>query len=511
MNDLLLASATHIARAIRDRALSSSDAVEAHIAQIERVNPQLNAVVRTRYEAAREEAARADAVRAVTPADRLPPLHGVPCTIKECFALTGMPNASGLVSRRDVIAQRDATAVARLRAAGAIPLGVTNTSELCLWMESNNVVYGRTNNPYDTGCIAGGSSGGEGAIVAAAGSPFGLGSDVGGSIRGPAFFNGVFGHKPTGGMVPGTGQHPIAHGDGLRYLTTGPITRRAEDLMPLLRILAGPDGLDTGCRHYALGNPAHVQLAGRTLLDVADNGQLAISAELRAAQENAVRVLRDLGMKTRRVSFAGLEKQFDVWSAMMADAQHEPFASMLGEGRQRVRAGVEILKYGLGRSDHTLVASLLALVDPLPKLMPGLTRRMVELGRKLRADIADALGADGVLLYPSYTVVAPRHGAPVRWLMRLHMPWAYCAIINVLELPATQVPAGLNADGLPLGFQVVASHGNDHVTIAVAQQLERALGGWVPPALAGLAAATAPEAERRRRAGSNADAPALRS
>jgi fatty acid amide hydrolase 2 len=487
MNDLLLASATRLAGLIRTGVVSSRDVVDAHVAQIERVNPRLNAVVRTRFDEARAEAARADELRAQTRPEDLPPLHGVPCTIKECFALTGMPNASGLVSRRNVVASQDATAVARLRQAGAIPLGVTNTSELCMWVESDNRLYGRTNNPYDPERIAGGSSGGEGAIVGAGASPFGLGSDVGGSIRGPAFFNGVFGHKPTGGMVPGTGQHPIAAGAGLRYLTTGPLARRAEDLMPLLRLIAGPDGHDAGCRSFALGDPAQVDLSGRTLLDVPDNGVLRVSPEMRRAQEDAVRVLRDRGMRVRTASFKGLEKQFDVWSAMMSDAQEHPFSHMLGEGR-RVRAGLEIVKHGLGRSDHMLVSSLLALVDPLPRFLPGLSRRMIELGQKLRADVSDALGPDGVLLYPSYTVPAPRHGVPVRWLLRMHHPWAYQAIINVLEFPATQVPSGLGTDGLPLGFQVVSTHGNDHVTIAVALELERALGGWRPPAIAGLAA-----------------------
>jgi len=490
MNDLLLESATRLAERIRAGEVSSREVVEAHVAQIERVNPRLNAVVRTRYDEARAEAERADALRARTRPEDLPPLHGVPCTIKECFALTGMPNASGLVARRDLVSGRDATAVARLRAAGAIPLGVTNTSELCMWMESNNRVYGRTNNPYDPERIVGGSSGGEGAIVGAGASPFGLGSDVGGSIRGPAFFNGVFGHKPTGGMVPATGQHPIAAGAGLRYLTTGPITRRAADLMPLLRVLAGPDGLDAGCRHFDLGDPAQVDLSGRTLLDVPDNGALRVSAELRRAQEDAVRVLRDRGMRVREVSFKGLEKQFDVWSAMMADTQEHSFSHMLGEGR-RVRAGLEVVKHLLGRSQHTLPASLLALVDPVPKLFPGLARRMIALGHELRASFAEALGPDGVLLYPSYTVPAPRHGVPVRWLVRMHHPWAYLAIVNVLELPATQVPAGLGTEGLPLGFQVVSGHGNDHVTIAVAMELERALGGWTPPAMAELGRVTA--------------------
>ena len=483
MTDLRLLSATQLARLIRNRELSSAQAVEAHIQQIERVNPTLNAVVRNRFDDARAEALRADAERARIPPNQLPPLHGVPCTIKECFALTGMPNAAGLVSRRHVIASTDATAVARLRAAGAIPLGVTNTSELCMWMESDNQVYGRTNNPYDPTRIVGGSSGGEGAIVAAGGSPFGLGSDIGGSIRLPAFFNGVFGHKPTGGTVPGTGQFPIASGAGLRYLTTGPICRRAEDLMPLLRILAGPDGVDTGCRPSTLGDPALVSLSGRTLLDVADNGRLAVAADLRRVQADAVEILRDLGMKPQRRSFPGLEKQFDVWSAMMSAAQEMSYGRMLGDGRRNIPLW-ELLKAAIGRSDHTVMSCLLAVVDPVPKLLPGLARRMIDLGRQLRADITTALGPDGALLYPSFTVPAPHHGVPVRWAIGLHMPWSYMAIMNVLELPSTQVPAGLDAEGLPLGFQVVSGHGNDHVTIAIAERLEQARGGWVPPALA---------------------------
>ena len=182
-DQMLSASATELAAMVRDGKVSSRELVDAHIMQIERVNPTLNAVVAKRYEQARAEADQADAMRGKIAKSELPPFHGVPCTIKECFALEGMPNASGLVRRRGVIAYDDATTVARLRRAGAIPLGVTNTSELCLWMESNNYVYGRTNNPYDPTRTVGGSSGGEGAIVAAGASPFGLGSDIGGSIR----------------------------------------------------------------------------------------------------------------------------------------------------------------------------------------------------------------------------------------------------------------------------------------------------------------------------------------
>ena len=161
-------SATALARSIRAGERTSVDVVEAHIAAIERINPGLNAMVRPRFDAARAEAAAADArVAAAGEAELLPPLLGVPCTIKECFGVEGMPQSSGLLSRAGHIARQDATTVGRIKNAGAIILGVSNVSELCMWMESDNRVYGRTNNPYDPTCSAGGSSGGEASLVAA--------------------------------------------------------------------------------------------------------------------------------------------------------------------------------------------------------------------------------------------------------------------------------------------------------------------------------------------------------
>src|SRR5262245_25147466 len=248
-------SAVRLAELIRLRKMTSREAVDAHIALAETVNPRLNAIVRTRFDEARREADAADAKTASVPASELPPFHGVPCTIKECFEFTRMPNSAGLLRRKDVVATKDATAVERLRHAGAIPLGVTNVSELCMWMESTNRVYGRSNNPYDPTRIVGGSSGGEGAIVGSGASPFGLGSDIGGSIRGPAFFNGVFGHKPTPGVVPNTGQYPSTEGEAAYMLTLGPLTRHAEDLMPVTKIIAGPDGQDEQCVARELGDP----------------------------------------------------------------------------------------------------------------------------------------------------------------------------------------------------------------------------------------------------------------
>jgi fatty acid amide hydrolase 2 len=164
---LLELSATEIARRIRARSLSSREAVEAHIARIEAVNPVINAVVAERFDAARAEADAADRALVTADPDALPPFHGVPCTIKETFELAGMPNSGGLLSRKGRLAETDAVTVRRFRQAGAIPLGVTNVSELAMWMESVNRVYGRSNNPYDPSRLVGGSSGGEAAIIGA--------------------------------------------------------------------------------------------------------------------------------------------------------------------------------------------------------------------------------------------------------------------------------------------------------------------------------------------------------
>lgn len=485
MADIRLVSASEIARRIRERELTSRAAVDIHIAQIERTNPQTNAVVKTRFTEARAEADAADQRVSAGDTD-LPLFHGVPCTIKECFEFTGMPHSAGLLARRDVIARHDATGVARIRSAGAIPLGVTNVSELCMWMESVNFVYGRTNNPYDLSRIVGGSSGGEGAVIASAASPFGLGSDVGGSIRNPAFFNGIFGHKPSSALVPNSGQYPPAHGELRRYLCTGPMCRRAEDLMPLLRLLAGPDQDYPDCASAEdLGDPASVSFEGRTLVSIESNGAIQISPELLAAQRQVAQHLQSLGMRLRVVQLPALRKQFDIWSAMLGLASDTPFGTLLGDGKP-IKPLWEMLKWCVGRSQHTWMATTLAITDPVPKLFPKAAARMYALGHQLRQEVAELLGGDGLLLYPSYSVTAPRHKVPARWATRLHMPWAYQAIINVLELPSTQVPLGLDSQGLPLGVQVIGPRLMDHVTIAGALELERRFGGWQPPRLAGL-------------------------
>jgi fatty acid amide hydrolase 2 len=250
-------SAIALAEKIRRREISPVEVVDAHIDRIRAVNPAINAVVAQRFEQARAEARAAEARVMSTEDPRdLPPLLGLPYTAKEYIMAKGMPLSAGIWARRNVKADRDATTVTRLAEAGAILVGITNVPEGGLWMETYNDVYGRTVNPWDPKRSAGGSSGGEGAIVATGAVAFGLGADVGGSIRIPAAFCGTVGHKPTGRMVPNTGFWPQCHGDLSAYLVCGPLCRRVEDVMPIMRVLAGPDGHDDVVEPWTLGDPS---------------------------------------------------------------------------------------------------------------------------------------------------------------------------------------------------------------------------------------------------------------
>jgi Asp-tRNA(Asn)/Glu-tRNA(Gln) amidotransferase A subunit family amidase len=245
----LAQSATTIASNIRAGVFTSEEVVRAFITQAERTNRCMNVICDRRYDAGYAEARAADAEIRLRKAtnrslDDLPPFFGVPCSIKEFFACCGMLQTSGVITRRFFRPEEDATAAKRMRDAGFIILMNTNTSELGMWYASDNPVWGRSNNAYDHRRIVGGSSGGEAALVSAGGVPLGLGSDIGGSIRIPAGFNGVFGHKPTGGLVPNTGQYPSTNH---RCLGTGPICRYSDDLLPMLHVLRGPDGTDPAC------------------------------------------------------------------------------------------------------------------------------------------------------------------------------------------------------------------------------------------------------------------------
>ena len=472
MSELLSLSAVELARRIRAGELSPVEVVDAHIHRIEVVNPTLNALVADRFEAARTEARAAEA-RAASGAP-LPPLLGVPCTIKEFFGVTGMPHTGGVLHRRGRIADKDATAVHRLREAGAIVLGVSNVPEGGLWMETYNDIYGRTSNPWNPRHTSGGSSGGEGALVGAGASPPGLGSDIGGSIRIPAAFCGTVGHKPSGGLVPNTGQFPFVTDRTGAFLGSGPLVRRVEDLWPFLSAIAGPDGEDPNCRPIPLGDPSAVDPTRLRVFPMHGPGRIRVRPVMREAVDIAARALEARGARIEQPDLPRLRHAFDIWSTMLAEFSEVSYDQIL-TGGPPLNILWQLLRLPFSKADHTFAALVLVgserLISPFKRWM----RRYLEEGVRLKAEIDSLLGTDGVLLFPPYSRPAPRHS--FSWTTPFD---AQCtAIFNVMESPVTVVPVSTDpASGMPVAVQVVGAQGMDHLTVAAAGIVEAATGGW---------------------------------
>ncbi|VDP27605.1 unnamed protein product [Soboliphyme baturini] len=240
---VLQLSAKKLAISIRRRHLTSTGLVETYIRRINQVNPEIHAVVAENFENALLEADRVDQIIASgnAPSETEAPFLGVPFTVKDCVFVRGLPCTAGIYLRKGMVCDEDAEIVRKMKAAGAILLAVTNVSECGMWWESVNGLFPRTNNPYDFRRTAGGSSGGEAALIAAGGSVIGIGSDIGGSIRIPAYFCGIFGHKPTSGTVSSVGFYPLCFGYQKIMHTPGPLCRFAEDLIPMLLVMSSDD------------------------------------------------------------------------------------------------------------------------------------------------------------------------------------------------------------------------------------------------------------------------------
>ncbi|MBX6365534.1 MAG: amidase, partial [Gemmatimonadetes bacterium] len=410
MDEVLTLPATELAARIRAGRLSPVEVVDAHIDRIQAVNPVLNAVVAERFDVARREAADAER-RLRTDPDTPGALLGVPFTVKEMVDLEGMPHTFGSRSRAGRTAGRDATVVHRLRAAGAIPLGVTNVPEWGFWFETTNLVYGRTNNPYDPRRTPGGSSGGEAAIIAAGASPFGVGSDIGGSIRIPAAFCGIFGHKPTHGLLPLTGHYPVyAYGPDEHapranpYVVLGPLARSARDLMPLLRLMAGPDGVDPNAQEMALDDPGDVAWTGRRVL-VLDDPRITLAAratpEVKQAVWRAAHALEALGADVELLPDSFFRIGTEAWFAALLQLEGPPLRKLIGIG-SRLALGAEFVRSAAGRARYSFPALMFLLGEAIGGMPARRARTLLAEARRLADRLAQRLGPDGVLLMPPH-------------------------------------------------------------------------------------------------------------
>ncbi|XP_048478566.1 fatty-acid amide hydrolase 2 isoform X2 [Plutella xylostella] len=469
---ILAESATSLAKKIRNKELKAEELMKCVIERIKAVNSIINAVTDERFEDALKEAKEID--RKI--AEGLPdeyfdkrPFLGVPFTAKESHAMLGLRHTLGLTARRETRAGGDARCVSELRAAGAVPVAVTNVPEINKWQETRNHVFGQTCNPYHLGRTPGGSSGGEAALAAALATPISLCSDIGGSTRMPAFYCGLFGHNPTAGTTSLQGS-TLRSGKDDTMASIGFVSRRCADLAPLTRVVAAEKGA-----LLALGREVHVKDIKFYYTETATDLRVSpICGDLRKAMNKVVSRLSTDSSKPTPYTHPGFSHMFALWKYHMSK-ESECFPRMLTNNRGYAVGLAELVKKCLGLSQYTL-AAVLKLLDE--QVLPQPPAEWAEsLTRDMRRDLTELLGTDGVLLFPS----AP-HPAPYHYSAFLRpFNFAYWGLFNVLRFPATQVPLGLNSQGLPLGIQVVAAPHQDALCLAVAQHLEDLFGGYVPP------------------------------
>ncbi|MCH7787022.1 MAG: amidase, partial [Chloroflexi bacterium] len=428
MDELIYKSAKSIAKAIRNKEVSSAEVVDAFLKRIEEVNPKINAVVQLAADRARTEAREAD--EALSRGESKGPLHGVPITLKDSLDTEGIITTGGTKGRESFVPEQDATVTARLRGAGAILMGKTNTPELTFAGETSNLIYGRTNNPYDLSRMPGGSSGGAGAIIASGGSPLDMGSDTGGSVRLPAHFCGIAGIKPTSGRVPRTG-HIIPFGMGAVDSLTqiGPMARYVEDLALALPIISGPDWRDPAIVPMPLGDPDAVDLKSLRVAVHTDNGLMTPTPETIEAVTAAAKALSDAGVTVEEDCPAALQQIPDI-KARLNSAD--------GTRRLLEKAGTTEI--------HPWLQRWFDRVEVVP------TADYTALLEKVDAYRSEMLGfmeAYDAILCPTCAFPATEHEGSFDESLR--NGFTYSGAYNVTGWPGAVVRGGTSPEGLPIG------------------------------------------------------------
>jgi len=457
-----------MASMVRERRISPVELVDAHFRQIAAHNPQINAFVVLLEEQARAAARRAE--DAVMRGDELGLLHGVPVTVKDSFDMMGLATLCGSKFRLGHRAAADATAVARMRAAGAIVVGKTNCPEFLSNYETDNYITGRTNNPWNLEYTPGGSSGGESAAIAAFFSAGGIGSDGGGSIRIPAHFSGIAGLKPTPGRVSAAGHFPVISHPGGLLGVGGPMARTAEDVRRLFTVLAGYDSQDPFSAPVPVRKP---DTAGFRIGLMEQICEVPVQTEIRDAVQKAARTLEQIGFKVEPFKPHGLQRVPGLWWFFFGQLP-APITKHLIEGREQDAhwTGTELLNKAL--NEHTPVVE---------DLVFNLATR-----DRLRAALLREMESVPLILAPPCGVPAFKHrergwqaGAKTIDLLEAMTPvtpW------NLLGLPAAVVPFSVSAQGLPIGVQIIGRPWEEETILEVAVRLEEARGRFpAPPGL----------------------------
>jgi amidase len=463
--DLVLLPAVRQLELLRAGKLSIIELAEAHILQIERLEPQLNAFAD--FDA---ENVRAQAKQLVAFDGECGPLHGLPVTVKSSIATAGYRCEIGSLLLKGDVPHEDAMVVTRLRAAGALILGTTNCPEFLMAYETANLLHGRTNNPWDLEHSPGGSSGGESAAIAAGLSAAGLGSDSGGSVRVPAHFTGICSLKPTPGRIPGRGHLPPCVGPFSILGAIGPMARTMADVQLMFRALAGQDPADPTSPPIALQNPNTQDLRAHTVGLFADDGLVPVTPETRAAVDAAANALRDAGFRVEPFRPRTLEPLRKLWWKFFVQC-----GAMFYEPEIR------------GKRDRLspIFNEFLAIAESAgPLSSTELLNAWAELDL-LRAKTLDEIKNYPVLLCPVASVPAFRHGER-SWTVDGQTveyldAWRFTQWFNALACPAAVVPVGSSPEGLPIGVQIAARPFEDEIAIGIAAIVDSAFGYRPPP------------------------------
>jgi amidase len=432
MDSVLKLSGLRQAALIRSGAISSAELIAAHRARIAEVNPSLNAVVE---------------VLDAAPAAGSGVFAGVPFSVKDSIEVAGTVCSAGTLGYRNrARSERDAVLVARLRSAGAVPLARTNLPDLLFAFESDNLIFGRTNNPYDVTRTSGGSSGGEAALIAACGSPFGLGSDAAGSVRLPAHYCGIAAIKPTSGRLNREGHVPPTGGWIESLWQIGPMARHVEDLQALMEVLVEPDGMPL--RKWQPGRRLRIAF-------FTDNGIMAPNADTKATVVAAAKALEDAGHVVTEARPAIVEQSYELEMKFLGPDG--------GDGLRGFLRGI-----GSDRT-HPLLEGWLAKLEKYRTDVAGFAGYWAELDR-FRSEMGAFLRGFDAILSPVSATPAVPHGHSIR--DDVFPGYSYTMTYNLTGWPAAVVPFGRSVEGLPIGVQIAAGPWREEIALGLAAELE---------------------------------------
>jgi Asp-tRNA(Asn)/Glu-tRNA(Gln) amidotransferase A subunit family amidase len=465
ITSFVYSSAASMARLVRKKAISPVELIRAHLDRIEALNPALNAFVHVRHEEALRDAIEAEA--AVMRGEERP-LLGVPVSIKCCIDVAGLRCTAGSRLRSDYVAASDATLVHRLKNAGAIILGNTNAAEMLMAYDTENLLHGRTSNPWDLDCTPGGSSGGEAAAIASGMSAAGIGSDGGGSIRVPAHFSGICGLKPTPGRIPATGHFPASVGPFAMMGVVGPMARTIEDLRLVLKAIAGADIADPMAADYTMTSVPELDQVRVGFFEDDERG--GATTETQAAVRGAVEALQEAGLHLEQFLPDELERARELWHTLFV----------------RVAGGMLVAGEVVGRRSElsSRLKNFLEIAAAPQALTADELLHTLFARDELRAHLLKQMEKYQVLVAPVCTGPAFRHGEggwDDGYSTNYIRDMRYSQWFNILGNPAAVVPVGRSPYGLPIGVQVIGRPYEEMLVLRVAGEIEKRFGWKEPP------------------------------